>query len=69
MEYFKKSIVAGCYLVGVFILQLISKSIQPAPELILNLSNKFFYLIKRVAFAVLVFAVIRDVINYRRFRH
>lgn len=68
MNYFKKSIVAGCLFVGMFILQLISKSIQPAPELILNLSNELFDLAKGVTFALLVFAVIRDVINYRLFR-
>lgn len=68
MNYFKKSIVAGCLFVGMFILQLISKSIQPAPELILNLSNELFDLAKWFTFALLVFAVIRDVINYRLFR-
>lgn len=69
MRYFKNSIVAGCLIVGVFVLQLISGTIQPAPELIVNLSNKFFHLIEGVLFAVLVFVVIRDVINYRLFRH
>ncbi len=68
MNYFKKSIVAGCLLVGVFVLQLISGTIQPAPELIVNLSNKVFYLAKWFTFGLLLFAFIRDVINYRRFR-
>ncbi|WP_143709830.1 hypothetical protein [Paraclostridium bifermentans] len=69
MKYFEKSIVVGCCFVGIFILQLISMSIQPAPELILNLSNKFFYLIKRVGFVVFAFAIIMDGINYKRSRH
>lgn len=68
MNYFKNSIVAGCLIVGVFVLQLISGTIQPAPELIVNLSNKVFYWAKWFTFGLLFFAFKRDVRKYRLFR-
>lgn len=68
MKYFKNSIVVICCWIGVVILQSIVMLTQNTPELILNLCDSVFYFETWIALGLLLLAIYKDCINYRRSR-